>query len=229
MFSADVMSQPLPRIVILGASGHGLVTLEAAIAQGYDVAGFVDSFKPVGLEVLGRQILGHPDNLAALMRQHRFDSGILAVSNNFTRSVVAANVKRVAPDFRFVSVVHPRAWISPSATIGIGTLVLPGAIVHTSCVVGEHAIVNTKVSLDHESELGPFASLLPGVTTGGGVRVGEFSCVCAGSTLSHQVKIGRHTMVGAGSLVLKDLPDEVLAFGSPARVVRSRRPDERHF
>lgn len=220
---------PLPRIAILGASGHGMVVLEAALAQGYDVAGFIDSFKPVGLEILGHQVLGHPDQLPALMREHRFTGGILAVSNNLTRSIVAARVQRVAPDFQFVKVIHPRAWVSPSATVGAGTLVLTGAIVHATCVLGEHTIVNTKVSLDHESELGAFASLLPGVTTGGAVRVGEFSCVCAGTTLSHQVKIGRHTVVGAGSLVLKDLPDEVLAFGSPARVVRPRRPDERHF
>ncbi len=223
------MIPALPRIVIIGASGHGLVTLEAAVAQGYEVAGFLDSFKPVGLEVLGRQVLGSPDDLPSLMRKHHFAGGILAVSNNLIRSQVAVHVRRLAPAFQFVTVIHPRAWVSPTATLGEGTLVLTGAIIHAACSVGEHAIVNTKASLDHESSLGDFASLLPGVTTGGGVRVGEFSCVCAGSTLSHQVKIGRHTVIGAGSLVLEDLPGEVLAFGSPARIIRARKPDERHF
>ena len=223
------MSQSLPRIVILGASGHGMVALEAALAQGYEVAGFLDSFKPTGLEVLGHRILGHPDHLPALMTEHRFTGGFLAISNNLTRSIVAENVERLAPDFKFVSIVHPRAWVSPSAALGPGTLVMTGAIVHAACVVGDHAIVNTKASLDHEAEVGAFASLLPSVTTGGNVRVGEFSCICAGSTLSHQVKVGRHTVVGAGSLVLHDLPDEVLAYGSPACVIRARRPDERHF
>jgi sugar O-acyltransferase (sialic acid O-acetyltransferase NeuD family) len=223
------MKKNLPRIAILGASGHGLVTLEAALAQGYEVAGFLDSFKPVGLEVLGHRVIGHPDQLPALMREHHFSGGILAVSNNLTRSIVAEKVRQLAPDFKFATVVHPRAWVSPSATLGPGTLVLTGAIIHACCQVGEQVIVNTKVSLDHESKLGAFASLLPGVTTGGDVQVGDYSCVCAGSTLSHQIVIGRHTVVGAGSLVLRNLPDEVIAFGVPARVIRSRRPDERHF
>ncbi len=223
------MSPSLSRIAIIGAAGHGLVTLEAALAQGYEVAGFLDSFKPAGLEVLGHRVLGHPDQLAALMQKHRFNGGILAVSNNLTRSMVAENMRRLVPGFDFVSVVHPHAWVSPSATIGAGALVLTGAIVHARCVVGGHAIVNTKVSLDHESDLGAFASLLPGVTTGGNIRVGEFSSVCAGSTISHQVTIGSHTVVGAGSLVLQNLPDAVLAYGVPARVVRTRQPDERHF
>lgn len=223
------MKKNLPRIAIIGASGHGLVTLEAALAQGYEVAGFLDSFKPIGLEVLGYRVIGHPENLLSLMQEHLFTGGILAVSNNRTRTIVAEKVRKLAPDFEFITVVHPHAWVSPSAKIGAGTLVLTGAIVHACCQVGEHAIINTKVSLDHESKLGAFASLLPGVTTGGLVQIGDFSCVCAGSTLSHQVVIGRHTVVGAGSLVLRNLPDEVIAYGVPARVIRQRQPDERHF
>ena len=221
--------EPGKRIVIVGASGHGLVALEAAVAQGYEVAGFLDSFKPEGLEVLGYKVLGRPDNLPALMQEHRFTAGFLAISNNMIRSAVAANVRAIAPEFKFVTVVHPTAWVSPSATLGEGTLVLTGAIVHAMCNVGVHSIINTKASLDHESTVGAFASLLPGVTTGGSVTIGDFSCICAGTTISHNVKIGRHTVVGAGSVILKDIPDEVLAYGSPGIAARPRKPEERHF
>jgi sugar O-acyltransferase (sialic acid O-acetyltransferase NeuD family) len=219
----------LPTIFIIGASGHGMVTLEAARAQGYTVAGFLDSFKPEGTTLLGASVLGKPADLPALMQKHGVGAGILAVSNNFIRSQVAGQLAEIAPSFVFVTVVHPTAWISPTATLGHGTLVLAGAVVNAACVVGDHAIINTKTSLDHESEVEAFASLLPGVTTGGAVKIGTGSCVCAGSTLVHQVRIGRHTMVGAGSLVLRDLPDNSLCYGSPARVVRTRLPEERHF
>lgn len=219
----------LPAIFIIGASGHGMVTLEAARAQGYTVAGFLDSFKPVGTTLLDATVLGKPADLPALMQSHGVNAGILAVSHNFTRAQVARQIIDIAPSFVFVTVIHPTAWISPTATLGAGTLVLAGAVVNAACVVGAHAIINTKASLDHESEMEDFTSLLPGVTTGGAVKIGTGSCVCAGSTLVHQVRIGRHTMVGAGSLVLRDLPDQSLCFGAPARVVRARQPDERHF
>lgn len=219
----------MPSIFIVGASGHGMVALEAARAQGYTVAGFLDTFKPEGTTLLGATVLGQPSDLPALMQKHCVAAGFLAVSNNFVRSQVARQLAEIAPSFGFVTVVHPTAWISPTATLGPGTLVLAGAVVSAGCVVGEHAIINTKASLDHESEMEDFASLLPGVTTGGAVRIGTCSCICAGSTLVHQVQIGRHTMVGAGSLVLRDLPADSLCYGAPARIVRARQPDERHF
>lgn len=223
------MKKAISRIVIVGASGHGLVTLEAALAQGYEVAGFLDSFKPVGYEVFGYRVLGHPDDLAFLMKKHSFTGGVLAISNNFSRFCVASKISQLVPNFEFATIIHPSAWISPSAVIGVGTLVLTGAIIHARCQVGIHAIINTKASLDHESKLGNFASILPGVTTGGAVQIGDFSCICAAVTLSHKAVVGRHTVVGAGSLVLRSLPDEVLAYGIPARVIRARKQDECHF
>ncbi|MFN0128179.1 MAG: acetyltransferase [Verrucomicrobiales bacterium] len=219
----------LPHILIIGASGHGMVAADAARAQGYGVAAFLDSFKPEGSECLGARVIGKPADLPALMERQGLTTGFLAISNNFIRAQVASQLAALAPGFRFATIIHPAAWVSPTATVAEGTLILAGAVVNAACRVGAHAIVNTKASLDHESEMEPFSSLLPGVTTGGAVRIGECACVCAGATLVHQVRIGSHTVVGAGSLVLCDLPDSSLCYGAPARVIRPRQPDERHF
>lgn len=52
------------------------------------------------------------------------------------------------------------------------------------------------------------------VTIGDGVWLGGGTIVCPG------VAIGSNTVVGAGSVVTKDLPPNVLAAGSPARIIR---------
>jgi sugar O-acyltransferase (sialic acid O-acetyltransferase NeuD family) len=145
------------------------------------------------------------------------------------RRTVYEALRAAVPGFELVSVIHPRATIAPGVQLGAGTLVLAGAIINVGCVVGENCIVNTRASLDHDSELRSYASILPGVTTGGNVVVGECSCLCIGVTVGHKVTIGAHTVVGAGAVVLKDLPPLSLAYGVPARVVRSRTPGQRHF
>ena len=52
------------------------------------------------------------------------------------------------------------------------------------------------------------------ITIGDNVWLGGGVIVCPGVT------IGAHTVVGAGSVVTRDLPEGVVAVGSPARVVR---------
>jgi sugar O-acyltransferase (sialic acid O-acetyltransferase NeuD family) len=224
------MRDATDRLVIVGASGHALVALDAALRQGAcEVAGFLDSFKPAGQVVAGYPILGHPDDVDALMQEHRFQRVFLGISDNVTRQAVYERMRAVAPDLVLTSIIHPASCIAASARIGPGTLVLAGAIVNAGCVVGENCIINTKASLDHDSELKPYASMLPGVTTGGNVVIGRYSCVCIGATLSHRVTIGEHTFIGAGAVVLKDVPACALACGVPAEVIRSRKPGEKHF
>jgi acetyltransferase-like isoleucine patch superfamily enzyme len=72
-----------------------------------------------------------------------------------------------------------------------------------------------------------FSSISAGSITGGKVELGRFSAITLGVTVVDRLKIGENSVVGAGSLVLNDVPDNVLVYGSPAKVIRSRKPGER--
>ena len=74
-----------------------------------------------------------------------------------------------------------------------------------------------------------FSSLGPAATTGGGVHVGAYSTIGIGATVVQEITIGEHTVVGAGAVVLHSLPREIVAYGTPARLIRSRRMGERYF
>jgi acetyltransferase-like isoleucine patch superfamily enzyme len=103
---------------------------------------------------------------------------------------------------------------------------LPGAIVAASADIGEFCIVNTKASLDHDGIMEAFSSFAPAVTAGGEVTIRQFAAVLLGANISHSISIGEHSVVGAGSLVLRDIPDRVVAYGLPARVIRTREIGE---
>jgi sugar O-acyltransferase (sialic acid O-acetyltransferase NeuD family) len=220
----------MPRIVIIGASGHGGVALDAAQCQGkFEIVGWLDSNIEAGRLVGGLPILGKPTEIAMLADQYSIFGLFLAISDNWTRHIVWQQVSEACPRLELVSIVHPGSIISKSAQIGPGALVLAGAIVNCNCRIGTNCIINTKATLDHDSEMKSYSSILPGVTTGGGVVIGEYSCICIGAILSHQVKIGAHAFVGAGAVVLGDIPNYVLAFGTPAHVVRNRKIGEHHL
>ncbi len=219
-----------PRIALVGSAGHARVALDAARCQDrYEVVGFLDSYAQAGTPVAGLRVLGRPDQIDALAVEHRLDGFFLGISDNCTRAAVCEKIRAMCPGLELVSLIHPASTVARDVTPGAGTLILAGAIVNTGSTVGVNCIINTRSSLDHDSEMMPYSSILPGVTTGGDVVIGEYSCICLGANIGHKVKIGEHTVVGAGSVVLSDLPPYSLVYGVPARVARSRKAGERHF
>ena len=74
-----------------------------------------------------------------------------------------------------------------------------------------------------------FASIAPGVFMGGLVQIGECSAIGVGASISDRISIGGHAVVGTGAVVVRDIPDLVVAYGNPARVKRSRPEGEKYI
>ncbi|HMB41493.1 MAG TPA: hypothetical protein VKM37_05905 [Balneolaceae bacterium] len=74
-----------------------------------------------------------------------------------------------------------------------------------------------------------FSSISIGSLTGGKVTVGEFSAVTIGVIISDRVSIGRHSVIGSGSLVVRDVPEYVTAYGNPATIVRERNEGDTYL
>lgn len=217
----------MARVVVIGASGHAKVVVDALEQAGeHEVVGFLDANRAAGSTWYGLPVLGSDADLERLCDEHHIDAGIVGVGDNAARGRIAARITSELGRFRFVNAVHPSARLARGAELGAGVLVVAGAIVGPDTTLGDHAVVYTGASIDHDSRLGRCASLAPRAVAGGGVTIGDHTAVSIGATVLHGRTIGAHTVVGAGSLVVDDLPDHVVAYGSPARVVRSRTEGE---
>jgi len=222
--------QSKPDILVFGASGHAKVVIDAIEREGkFSVAGLIDNYKQLGFECNGHFVIGNLKDLPSFLEQGQVAGGILAISDNWTRSVVREQIKQIMPGFNFVSIVHPRANIGNKTTIGPGTIVLAGANVGPSCSVGAHCIINTLASLDHDSVMEDYSSLAPSAITGGNVNIGSFSAICLGAKIIHKISIGPQTVIGAGAIVVKDIPSNCVAYGTPAKIIRERKPGDSYF
>jgi len=214
-------------IVIIGAGGHGKVVADIVERQGrYGIAGWVDSDREPGTKHCGYAVLGPVEELADLMSRYPVAGALVAMGDNSARRATAERLAREVPDLRFITAVHPSAAVAKDASLGPGTVVMAQAAVNSDAVVGAHCILNTGSSLDHDCHMDDFASLAPGVAVGGNARIGECSAVSIGAAVLHGVSVGAHTVVGAGAVVLKDLPGHCVAYGVPARMVRTRDENE---
>lgn len=167
----------------------------------------------------------HPSFVTDAELKERYQPGdvvIIGIGDNYTRSRVAHELTDEFPNIEFATAIHPAAVLASDVVIGAGSVIMPGAIVNTGATIGEHVILNTNSSVDHDCELSDFSSIAPRVALGGNVTIGTCSAVGIGASVSHGCEIGEQTVVGAGAVVVKSLPAYSVCYGVPARVIRSR-------
>ncbi len=218
------------RVLVFGAAGHAKVVLDILrLLAGIVVAGLLDDYKPEGFKCLGHEVLGGLQSLPAISRQLERPAIAMAIGDNWRRAQVVQEIRRILPATEFLTAIHPSAELGSDVCVGEGSVILAGAVVNASSRIGKFCIVNTRASLDHDSTMGDYSSLAPGVVTGGQVTVGEFSNIGIGATILPSVSVGRHSVVGAGAVVVRPIPDEVIAYGVPARVIRSRQQGDSYL
>lgn len=219
----------MDKIIVIGASGHGKVIVEAIeLENKYTVHGFVDSFKQEGENILGYEVLGTESIIPELVKQG-VTKGVIAIGDNWIRCQMYEKIKSLSPDFEFVSVIHPSAIISNYVKIGIGSVVLPSGKINTDAIIGDFCIVNTNANLGHDSIMHNFSSLAPSTTTGGNVTIGAFSAISIGANINQNITIGQHTVIGTGSAVTRHIGDYKVAYGVPAKEIRKRKPGESYL
>ena len=129
-------------------------------------------------------------------------------------------IQSLSPDInKFANVIHSGLDISKTSFIGIGALVNSKVSIAAHTTIGNFVSINRHVSIGHHTTIGDYCSINPGTNIAGNVTIGEGTTIGMGTNILHQVKIGKNTIIGAGSLVTKDIPDNVIAYGSPCKVI----------
>lgn len=194
-------------MVLYGASGHCKVVMEIVEALGLPIEYIVDD-NPEIKELLGYEVRRNCDI---------YDDAIITIGKNWIRKQIFEQIKVN----RYVTAVHPTAIVSPRATIGDGSVLMQGAIIQSCAHIGKQCIVNTGASVGHDVTIGDFVHVASHATITGGAIIEEGTWIGASSVIRQGVHIGAWSMIGAGSVVVDDIPDNVVAFGNKC-VVRHK-------
>ena len=209
------------KLVIWGAGGHGRVVADAVACAGrFEVVGWLDDVHPkrAGEIYEGAPIMGGPECLPGRVSEG-IEWLVVAVGQCAARSRLAAIAAEHG--LKLATVIHPSATVARSAFVGAGSFVAAGAVVAPGVRLGSNVIINHGATVDHDGVVAAAAHVCPGAHLAGNVRIGERAWIGIGASIIEGVSVGADTVVGAGSVVVRDLPARVVAFGNPARVVRS--------
>jgi sugar O-acyltransferase (sialic acid O-acetyltransferase NeuD family) len=121
---------------------------------------------------------------------------------------------------RFVNVIHKGLDMSHTSKLGDGILINSKVSIAAHTSIGDFVSINRNVSIGHHTVIGDYCSINPGTNIAGNVTIGSGTTIGIGANIIDGVKIGDNTIIGAGSLVTKDIPSNMVAYGNPCKLIR---------
>ena len=201
-------------LAILGASGHGKVLADIAELTGWKQIVFFDDAWPEKTSNGAWQVIG--DTQMLLNNINNYQGIIVAIGNNKVRQQKLQQLDSAGA--KIITLIHPSATVSRYTQIGLGSVIVAGAVINPDCIIGSGAIINTCSSVGHDCTLGDAVHICPGARLAGGTEVDDRAWVGVGSSVRQLIKIGADAIIGAGSAVVKDVPASTTVMGVPASI-----------
>lgn len=167
-------------LLIIGYGGHGRVVEEVALATGnyYNIS-FLDDAR--------EEALGKCKDYKNFIKE--FDEVFIALGNNELRKNWSK--KLGSEKISIPILVHPSAYVSPSAEIKEGTIVCPGAVINTNVKIGKDCIISIGALIDHDSIIEDYCHVNSGVIVSANSRVASLKKLNATTFNSKdKVKVG---------------------------------------
>lgn len=207
----------MTEIILFGAGGHAAVIVDILQAQiqlgaAIKIKGFLDDSDK--LEWMGYPVLGPISSAMAFHEENV--SFIIAIGNNLVREMIEREFSALS----FFTAIHPTAIVGSNVNIGAGTVVMPRVVINGNTQIGRHVILNSASVIEHDNMIDDYVHISPGAILCGTVKVGKKTHIGANATIIQGMSVGESCVIGAGSTVIRPISSQILAVGSPAKVIK---------
>jgi sugar O-acyltransferase (sialic acid O-acetyltransferase NeuD family) len=200
-------------LVLIGAGGHARSCIDVIEQEDkFRIAGLVGLAEETGSKIFNYEVMSTDAGLDELAA--RFKHALVTLGQ------IASPVERirlfdlsVKAGFVFPTIIAPSAYVSPHATIGVGTIVMHGAIINPGVIIGSNCIINSRALIEHGSQVADHCHVSTGAILNGNTSIGIGGFIGSGAIIKEGVSIGARSLVGMGLSVRHDLPENSLFLG----------------
>lgn len=194
------------QLLLMGGGGHARSCIDVIEAQShYRIAGLVEAdgaqpdaktpYPVIGFDSQLPELLAQTPHCLITVGQVKYATVRQKIFQHLTS--LGANL---------VIVTSPNAYVSPSATLGKGTIVMHQALVNANAQVGENCIINSQALIEHDCVIGAHCHISTGAKLNGDVKVGNGCLIGSGAVIKQGVTLTDNVIIGANSTVLADIP-----------------------
>jgi sugar O-acyltransferase (sialic acid O-acetyltransferase NeuD family) len=215
-------------IVLIGGGTQVSYSIDIIEKQNlHTIVGIIDSNKEIGDKLYGYSIIGRQSDIVELVYEYTIEGCVITIGDNWSRKIVYEEISKHMPSILWPNVIHPSVIIANYVTLGKGILAMAGVIINSGAHIGNFTNYFTNCNVEHDCFIDDFSSISAGVVLGGKVRIGKYTAIALNATVFDRLTIGQNSVIGAASLITKDIPDNVLVYGNPGKIIRERELGEK--
>ena len=143
---------------------------------------------------------------------------VLAIGEPIIRKRILNTIRN--DGIRTPTLIHPDVYIPETTEIGTGVIIQYGCFISCNVKIEDYVFIQPQVNVGHDDVLMEGCMLSGFVNLGGVVTVGKYTYIGLSSCVKQGIRIGNFSIISMGSVVYKDIPDEMIAVGNPARPMK---------
>lgn len=206
-------------LYIFGASGLSREVADIALDVGYTVVKFIDMVDGED-EITGFEIVSEDWIVELDKEKVEFVIGV-------GESELREKIYTKFPKLNYINIIHPSVTFGKKQLEAInlqrGNIICAGARFTNNIKMGDFGLYNLNITVGHDCTIEDFVTISPGANISGNVLlknctyIGTGATVLQGKSIDRKLVIGRGSVVGAGAVVVKDVPENVIVKGIPAK------------
>jgi sugar O-acyltransferase (sialic acid O-acetyltransferase NeuD family) len=198
-------------MIIIGTGGFAIELAGLLKSIDIEVTGFIGPKPTIKLPA---KWLGNDEYIETL---HSNTKILIAIGEPKIRSKLVAKIKQ--KKLQQQTFVYPDSYISPSASIAIGSIIYPNVTIHAGVILGEYVLINSNTTIGHETIIGEYSNIGPGVSIGGCCKIGDKAYIGIGASTIENITISNQVIIGAGATVVTDIKSTGIYIGVPAKKI----------
>jgi sugar O-acyltransferase (sialic acid O-acetyltransferase NeuD family) len=193
------------KVILIGAGGHARSCIDVIeTSEEFLVGAIVGQSCELGNSISGHLVTNVEGDLNALRLEYEY--ALVAVGSTGDNEIRSRLYEKILKEgFILPTIISKMAYVSKSASIGCGTIVMHGVIVNAGATVGDNCILNSKSLIEHDTIVGDHSHISTSSVVNGGAKIGESVFVGSGSCIRDNICIGNKCIIGMGQIVYKDL------------------------